>query len=170
MSLTLGILERIPMEYLGPDKVRNFKALSTLWSGCDALGICLYASAPTRLLSVQTMGELVAAITGWETSSAEIMRWGERRMHIMRLYNLREGLTAADDRLPDRFFEEAIKSGPKAGIKLDREAFAASIATYYEMMGWDEAGVPRPATLYDHHLEWTLVDARASRATDTSER
>ena len=30
------------------------------------------------------------------------------------------------------------------------------IATYYQMMGWDEAGVPLPATLYDHHLEWTL--------------
>ena len=156
MSLTLGILERVPMDYLGPDKVRNFKALSTLWSGCDALGICLYASAPTRLLSVRMMGDLLAAITGWETSSAEIMRWGERRMHIMRMYNLREGLTAADDRLPDRFFEEAITSGPKAGVKLDRATFAAAIATYYEMMGWDEAGVPRPATLYDHRLEWTL--------------
>ena len=163
MSLTLGILERVPMEYLGPDKVRNFKALSTLWSGCDALGICLYASAPTRLLSVRTMGDLLAAITGWETSSAEIMRWGERRMHIMRIYNLREGLTAADDRLPDRFFEEAIDGGPKAGVKLDREDFSTAIATYYEMMGWDEAGVPRPATLFDHHLEWTLAEQRGHR-------
>lgn len=25
---------------------------------------------------------------------------------------------------------------------------------YYEMMGWDENGVPRAATFYDHHLEW----------------
>ena len=24
------------------------------------------------------------------------------------------------------------------------------------MMGGDEQGVPRPATLYDHHLEWVL--------------
>lgn len=157
MSLTLGILERIPMDYLGPDKVRNFKALSTLWSGCDALGICLYASAPTRLLSVRTMGDLVAAITGWETSSAEIMRWGERRLHLMRMYNLREGLRAGDDRLPDRFFEEPIASGPKAGVRLDRAAFAGAIASYYEMMGWDPDGVPRPATLFDHHLEWTLA-------------
>jgi aldehyde:ferredoxin oxidoreductase len=156
MSMTLGILERVPMEYLGPDKVRNFKALSTLWSGCDALGICLYASAPTRLLSVRIMGELLAAITGWETSSAEVMRWGERRMHLMRMFNLREGLTAGDDRLPDRFFAEPIASGAKAGVKLDREAFNAAIATYYEMMGWDDEGVPRPATLVDHHLAWTL--------------
>lgn len=157
MSLTLGILERIPMEYLGPEKVRNFKALSTLWSGCDALGICLYASAPTRLLSLRTMGDLLAAVTGWETSSAEVMRWGERRLHLMRMYNLREGLTAEDDRLPDRFFDEPIGGGPKTGVRLDRERFAESISSYYEMMGWDRSGVPRPATLYDHHLEWTLT-------------
>jgi aldehyde:ferredoxin oxidoreductase len=102
------------------------------------------------------MGDLLAAITGWETSSAEIMRWGERRLHLMRMYNLREGLSAADDRLPDRFFEEPITSGPRSGVRLDREAFADAIATYYEMMGWDEDGVPRRATLVDHHLEWTL--------------
>jgi len=24
------------------------------------------------------------------------------------------------------------------------------------MMGWDERGVPRIGTRYDHHLEWTL--------------
>lgn len=156
MSLTLGILDRIPMEYLGPDKVRNFKALSSLWSGCDTLGICLYASAPTRLLSVRLMGELLAAITGWETSSAEIVRWGERRFHLMRMYNLREGLKASDDRLPDRFFEEGIASGPKAGVKLDKAKFQAAIATYYEMMGWDEQGVPCKGVLYDHQLEWTI--------------
>jgi aldehyde:ferredoxin oxidoreductase len=156
MSRTLGILDRIPMEYLGPDKVRNFKALSSLWSGCDTVGFCLYASAPTRLISVRLMGELLSAITGWETSSAEVVRWGERRFHLMRMYNLREGLTAADDRLPDRFFNEPIATGPQAGVKLDREKFQAAIATYYEMMGWDERGVPRRGTLYDHHLEWTI--------------
>lgn len=155
-SRTLGILERIPMEYLGADKVRNFKALSTLWSGCDTLGICNFASAPTRLLNVDIMVDMLAAVTGWDTSSYEIMRYGERRFHLMRVYNLREGLTAADDWLPDRFFDEPIQSGPKAGVKLDREKFRAAIQTYYEMMGWDENGAPRRATLYDHHLEWTL--------------
>ncbi len=99
---------------------------------------------------------MLSAITGWETSSYEIMRWGERRNHLMRVYNNREGLTSADDWLPERFFDEPIDSGAKQGVKLDRQAFREAIQTYYEMMGWDEHGVPRPATLYDHHLEWTL--------------
>lgn len=155
-SRTLGILQRIPMEYVGPKKVRNYKVLNNLWSGADALGYCIFAIAPTRALSLEIMTDFLAAITGWETSSYEIIRWGERRNHLLRVYNNREGLTPADDWLPDRFFDEPIDSGAKKGIKLDREDFREAIATYYEMMGWDEHGIPRPATLYDHHLEWTL--------------
>jgi aldehyde:ferredoxin oxidoreductase len=154
---TLGILERIPMEYVGARKVRNYKALNNLWSGADALGYCIFAIAPTRALSLQIMTDMLAAITGWETSSYEILRWGERRNHLMRIYNNRESLTAADDWLPDRFFDDPIDSGAKQGVKLDRNAFRAAIHTYYEMMGWDETGAPLPATLYDHHLEWALV-------------
>jgi aldehyde:ferredoxin oxidoreductase len=56
----------------------------------------------------------------------------------------------------ERFFDEQIDSGAKPGVRLDRQAFREAIQTYYEMMGWDENGVPRPGTLYDHHLEWTL--------------
>ena len=100
-SRTLGILQRIPMDYLGPGKVRNYKALNDIWSGADALDLSLFAVAPTRILRLDEMAELLAAVTGWETSY-EIMRFGERRNHLMRVYNLREGLTAADDTLPDR--------------------------------------------------------------------
>jgi len=153
---TLGILERIPMEFIGAKKVRNFKALNDLWSGADALGYCIFAIAPTRILSLEIMADMLSAITGWETSSYEIMRWGERRNHLLRVYNNREGLTPDDDWLPDRFFDESIDSGVKKGVKLDRNAFRAAIQIYYEMMGWDELGQPRHATLYDHHLEWTI--------------
>ncbi len=123
---TLGILQRIPMEYVGPEKVRNYKALNNLWSGADALGYCIFAIAPTRALSLEIMTDFLAAITGWETSSYEILRWGERRNHLLRVYNNREGLTPVDDWLPDRFFDEPIDSGAKKGIKLNRERFPES--------------------------------------------
>ncbi len=156
-SNTVGILERIPMQYLGREKVKNFKALNNLWSGADALDMCIFAVAPTRLLSLDQMAEFLAAATGWETSGYEIMRWGERRNHLMRVYNNREGLTPDDDRLPDRFYDEEISTGVKQGEKLDREKFHDMIRFYYEMMGWDENGVPRAATLYDYGLAWTLA-------------
>jgi len=153
LSRTLGILERIPMQYVGIDKVRNYKGLNTIWSACDALDICVFASAPTRALSLDMMTDLVAGVTGWKTSSWEIMRFGERRNHLMRLYNLREGLTAADDTLPARFFDEPVGHGRLKGAALDRASFGEAIRAYYRMMGWDGGGVPLKETLVDHHLE-----------------
>lgn len=41
----------------------------------------------------------------------------------MRVYNNREGLTAADDDLPARFFDESVPSGIHAGRRFDREKF-----------------------------------------------
>jgi aldehyde:ferredoxin oxidoreductase len=152
LSRTIGILERIPMEYIGPDKVKNFKALLILWSAADALDFCNFATAPTRVLSLPEMTRILSAVTGWDTSDYEIMRFGEKRLHLMRWYNLREGLTETDDVLPARFYEEQIESGPRKGDRLDRFAFHEAIHTFYGMMGWDENGTPRPETLYDHGL------------------
>jgi aldehyde:ferredoxin oxidoreductase len=160
LSRTLGILERVPMQYLGIDKVRNFKALLNLWSAADSYLMCIFAVAPTRLLSLKTMAGVVEAITGWETSSYELMRTGERRNHIMRWYNHREGITAHDDRLPERFYSEAIAAGPRAGDVLDRQMFEERLQDFYLMMGWDSQGVPTKQTMYDQHLdsvmEWRL--------------
>jgi aldehyde:ferredoxin oxidoreductase len=151
---TIGILDRIPMEHLGKDKVRNFKALNTLWSAADGLGICLFATAPTRVYSLEDMARVVHIVTGWETSAYEVMRIGELRNHIFRVYNYREGLTAADDKLPDRFFEEPIDFGTHKGVKLDRNKFKEAIELYYDMMGWDKTGKPKESTLFDFGLDW----------------
>jgi aldehyde:ferredoxin oxidoreductase len=152
-SRTIGILERVPMEYLGTDKVRNFKALSTLWSAADVLDLCIFAVAPTRVISLQKMADYLGYVTGWETSAYEIMRFGERRLHLMRLYNMREELTADQDILPERFFTEALTcTGKLQGVALDKTKFSEMVQVYYEMMGWDAEGRPKSATLIDHHL------------------
>ena len=162
-SRTVGILERIPMDYLGAEKVANFKALATLWSAADALDFCIFAIAPTRILSLQNMAEMLAAVTGWNTSAYEIMRFGERRLHLMRVYNLREGIDASADTLPERFFSEPIRMAGARwdGKYLDREQFQNAIRTYYRMMGWNDSGQPHFEILLDHHLEWTVLEGHA---------
>jgi aldehyde:ferredoxin oxidoreductase len=84
------------------------------------------------------------------------MRWGERRNHLMRVYNLREGLSKKDDVLPDRFYQRPIDFGRLQGAVFERAEFNQLVELLYEMNGWDADGVPLPGTLYDHHLEWTL--------------
>ncbi len=153
-SRTVGILERIPMYYTGHEKVKDYKALNNLWSAVDALGMCIFASAPTRVYSLEDMADLFHQITGFETSSYEIMRLGELKNHLFRLYNYREGMAKEDDDLPDRFFEQEINAGALKGKKLDRKQFAKNIAFYYEMMGWDENGLPKKSTLSDYGVEW----------------
>ena len=154
-SRTLGILNRIPMAYLGEEKVKNFKALSSIWSAADVLDLCIFAIAPTRVISLHDMAAYLHAVTGWETSSYEIMRYGERRLHLMRAYNQREGITSEADTLPERFFNEALTcSGPLEGVMLDKTRFKQMIQLYYNMMGWDDEGKPSRAALLDHHLGW----------------
>jgi aldehyde:ferredoxin oxidoreductase len=103
------------------------------------------------------MAGLLGAVTGWNTSAYELMRFGERRLHLMRVYNLREGLTAADDTLPARFFEEPLPMPRERwdGKRLDWAEFTAAIQAYYRMMGWDD-GRPRFETLLYHQLEWVV--------------
>jgi len=90
------------------------------------------------------------------------MRFGERRLHLMRVYNLREGLTAANDTLPPCFFDEPLRMPGKRWdrTRLDRERFAAAVQTYYRMMGWDDASRPRYEIPLDHHLEWVVDEGQ----------
>jgi aldehyde:ferredoxin oxidoreductase len=80
------------------------------------------------------------------------MRIGERRNAVMRLYNRREGIGPEQDRLPDRFFDEPIRQGRWAGQRIDRAAFARSVASYYRMAGYDSRGLPTPDLLFDLNL------------------
>ena len=153
-SMTLGILDRIPMALQHPRKVRNFRALNLIWSGCDALGVCLYACAPTRYLRLEQIAQSVAAATGWDFSSFELMQAGDRRNTLLRLYNYREGLSAADDRLPERYYTEPIATGRHVGSVIDRAKFQEMIQTWYAMSGCDQAGRPTRAKLYELNLDW----------------
>jgi aldehyde:ferredoxin oxidoreductase len=121
------------------------------------LNVCIFGSAPTRILALDDVARLVRVITGWSTTPDEVMAWGAKRLQLMRAYNFREGLTAADDTLPARFFDDAIDSGRFAGTRIDRDAFRAMVAAYYDAMGWNAVGAPTEATLRAHGLEWTAA-------------
>lgn len=91
--------------------------------------------------------EVLSGVTGVAYSLHDILAVGERAQTLARLFNLREGFTADDDKLPRRV-QRAFGSGPLAGKALSDEAFAWARRRYYEMMGWDgETGVPSAESL-----------------------
>jgi aldehyde:ferredoxin oxidoreductase len=162
-SRSIGILERLPMDLVAPSKVRNFKALSELWSACNTLGLCIFAGPPTRSLTLDEVSQLLRGVTGWHTSAYEVMRFGDRRIDLMRAYNVREGLTAEDDTLPARFFNEGVTVGRWNDHAIDERAFRSVIETYYATCGWTKEGIPTYAKLLESKLEWVVGDAHIER-------
>jgi aldehyde:ferredoxin oxidoreductase len=80
---------------------------------------------------------------------------------MARLFNMRMGLTSADDTLPERMFSP-LGNGQLKGHAIDRQEFADALPLYYEMMGWDEAGAPRYGKLVELGIE-TFAPAAAGR-------
>lgn len=57
--------------------------------------------------------EALYAATGWRLSPEEMLEVGERTLQLTRLFNLREGISPEEDRLPERFFQPFRKGTPR---------------------------------------------------------
>ena len=101
----------------------------------DSTGLCFFPALEPAL-DEPTL-DLLSAITGREYDKTEFMKTGERVFNLEKMFNYREGFRREDDRLPDRFFEDAFTIGPKKGSVLDRDQFDAMLTQYYKDRGWD---------------------------------
>ena len=149
----LGIVEPLSSLDLSPKKVRMFVYLQQLYNLFNSIGICNFTAHPWGPISINGLVDYINSVTGWETSLWELMKVGERHSAMARVFNTRESMTSEDDMLPKRLFEP-LQGGPHAGNKIDMEEFTQALKTYYEMMGWDEQGVPTHAKLQELELEW----------------
>jgi aldehyde:ferredoxin oxidoreductase len=51
-----------------------------------------------------------------------------------------------------------LQGGPTDGVAVTQEEFEVARARYYEMVGWDNRGMPTPAKLYELGLGWLADD------------
>jgi len=72
------------------------------------------------------------------------MRIGERIFTLKRLFNVRAGVTKADDTLPERIATLDRNDRHRA---VPRQAFEQMRDDYYRLRGWDEEGQPTRARL-----------------------
>ena len=103
----------------------------------DATGLCLFVGAADAPL--ETFVPITAAATGVPYTLEEFEKIGERTWNLERLWNLKAGLTKADDSLPERLLKQPHKSGPSAGVTVHLDEM---LTDYYRQRGWDEQGVP----------------------------
>jgi len=136
-----GILEPVKDE-ISAKRLSLFKLNHLLNMVNDYLVICLMPN-----INTEQKVELVKAVTGWNTGWVELLQVSERILTLMRLFNLREGLTVADDELPERYYQPKTDGVLATKEIPDRAAMAKVRQWYYYYMGWDENGVPTPAKL-----------------------
>ena len=76
---------------------------------------------------------IVKVTVGLDLSQEEIRALAADVADLVRSYNVREGVTEADDTLPPRFFTEPL---PETGSVMKPEAFAKLKEDYYKLRGW----------------------------------
>jgi aldehyde:ferredoxin oxidoreductase len=138
-------------------KPRMVQWQEMMYEAIDCTGVCKFHTIflSPNLIGFEELSKLIYFNTGMEFTTEEIWEIADRAYTIERLFNIREGLTRADDWLVDRYFDEPTPIGlPIArGKSLDREKFRKMVDEYYELHGWDEGGIPKPATLEKLGLE-----------------
>ncbi len=110
----------------------------------DNTGVCLFVGAADGALD--TFVPALAAATGVDFTYEEMLKIGERTWNIERLWNMRAGLTKADDTLPKRLLNDAHQEGPSAGVTVDLDSM---LSNYYRERGWSEDGAPTDGKLQE---------------------
>jgi aldehyde:ferredoxin oxidoreductase len=145
----MGMLEAVPLESLGPEKVRATIYATVGHVALNCISMCIFPG-----WSIQEMSDMVKAATGWDVSDYELLKLGERALTLARVFNTREGFTIEDDHLPERSYGPT-RGGALAEGGIDREELREAMHTYYAMMGWDrETGTPTQGKLEELGVGW----------------
>jgi aldehyde:ferredoxin oxidoreductase len=112
------------------------------WSGLGVALITRLNWLPIHLPGLPVTRSL-AAVTGMKMDLGRFKEIGERGYNLERMVNVRLGVTAADDDLPERLKTvEQVPGDPRTRVPLEPMKRA-----YYRLRGWTKAGVPGTARL-----------------------
>ena len=104
-------------------------------------------------VNTEIMADLLTAGSGKQVSAEDLNKAGERIWNLVRLFNLKAGFTAADDKLPEKITRQALKNGPHDGRVLSEADLEEMKALYYHLRGWDQEGRPKAEKLRELGLE-----------------
>ncbi|MFW9915038.1 MAG: aldehyde ferredoxin oxidoreductase family protein [Candidatus Thorarchaeota archaeon] len=132
-----------------PEEARVCKDFEDAFSVFDAIGGCKFMG---MVLTAEDWAILISKLMGWDDfTENDFRKTGERIYNLQRVYNIREGLTRANDTLPSRLLEDPLPDGPAKGHVVHLEPL---LDAYYGYRGWDKEGRPTLARLQELGLEW----------------
>ncbi len=88
------------------------------------------------------LAAVIGAATGLQLDKSGLQRIASNVIDATRIFNLREGLTTADDTLPESVFRKKLA---KSGKAISRQDLHSMVKDYYRARGWDPQGVPPAA-------------------------
>jgi aldehyde:ferredoxin oxidoreductase len=130
---------------------------------CDASTMCAFLlDMAVPAIAAENTANLMEAVTGLQYSPDEIRQVGERMNNLARAFNVREGFTRADDRLPDRLMTEPLEAGASKGQVISKDDLNQMLDEYYTDRGWDlNTGAPTKEKLVELGLGY-VADAMKS--------
>ncbi|UCF92538.1 MAG: aldehyde ferredoxin oxidoreductase family protein [Desulfobacterales bacterium] len=102
----------------------------------DTLILCRFYR---DLYQWEQLATVIAAATGVDLDTAGLRSIATDVINGTRRFNLREGLTPQEDRLPPRFCTEAL---PETGKVVTEQQMEVLLREYYQARGWDAQGRP----------------------------
>jgi len=114
----------------------------------DSLGVCGLVTN----INVDLLTKALNAVTGWGFTIEDSMRAGRMAVNMMRVFNLRAGISPELDAPSLRYGSTPI-DGLAEGVAIAPN-WGKMLNIYYDLMGWDrETGKPLPQTLREFGLE-----------------
>ena len=104
----------------------------------DSMVLCKFVCLPTiGPILWDELVKLYSIITNIEAEKKDLVVVAERTNNLIRLFNVREGISRNDDALPERFIKEPIKDQV-----VKREKLKTMLDKYYRLRGWNRKGIP----------------------------
>jgi len=153
----IGVDEVAPENSMGVEKIKIVHKTHQYYSFLDSANLCQFVFGLTWVVhGPQDIITLTRAVTGWNDFNAkELLLIGERRLNMMRVFNMREGLDSSDDTLPEKLFIPLQGNGPSANTAYSRDVLDFAKEKYYHLSGWDpKNGEPTKGTLVRLGLNW----------------
>lgn len=133
------------LEVQARDVVAGQNLNAVKWS----LGFCdVWAN-----LTPEIMADILSTALDKEVTPEELLLSGERIWNLGRLFNLRAGITADDDKLPSKIHKQPLAKGPQQGRIFAKEDFELAKATFYKLRDWGSDGVPSAVKLAELGLD-----------------
>ena len=148
----LSLRGEFPPNEMNPDKVRHAFYTQLFYSATDSVCVCQFVFGPSfQLYGPGQLVEAIRAVTGWDFTMWELMKVGERRLNLMRVFNAREGAGVERDTIPAKL-GVPLTGGPTDGAFVPQYELDEARSLYYDMAGWDGDGRPGRAKLEELDL------------------